>query len=73
MSFESDIRKNQKIHFSQDKSAHSSFDETDTEQYADKVATEFHKRRREEWWDNYKLNYRNRHKDQKDARKAELD
>lgn len=73
MSFESDIRKRQSDHFSNEKSAHSSFDETDSEQYVDKVASEFHKRRREMWWVNYKLNYRNRHEKQIKARKSELD
>jgi len=73
MSLESDIRKTQKDHYSAEKSAHVSFDTEDTEKYVAKVENEYHKRRREDWWSNYKLNYRNRHKDQKKARKNELD
>lgn len=73
MGLESDIRKSQNDHFSKSEYAHDSFDSSDTEQYVDKVSNEFHKRRREMWWDSYKVNYRNRHKDQKKARKNDLD
>lgn len=73
MSLESDIVKTQKSHFSSDKSAHISFDAEDIEKYSEKVEKEFHKRRRQVWWSSYKINYRNRHKDQKRLRKSELD
>ena len=73
MSLDYDVRKSQKDHFSQEKTAHVSFDNDDSEKYVEKVEKEFHKRRRETWWDNYKINYRNRHKDQKKARKNNVD
>lgn len=73
MSLESDIRKSQKDHFSQEKTAHVSFDNDDSERYAEKVEKEFHRRRRESWWEDYKINYRNRHKDQAKKRKGRLD
>jgi hypothetical protein len=59
--------------YSTDPQAHVSFDQKDIEQYADKVETNYHKRRREEWRKAYLVNYRNKHKDQVKIRKSELD
>ena len=70
---DNNVRKVQNDHFSGEKSAHVSVDSSETEKYAEKVANNFHKRRRQVWWDNYKINYKNRQKDQAKARKHDLD
>jgi hypothetical protein len=69
----SEYTKIEKDLYSKEKSAQTTFDQTDIENYIDKVEKNYHKRRKEMWWDSYKINYRNRHPKQKEMRKAELD
>ena len=69
----SEFTKIEKELYSKEPSAHVSFDTDDIEKYVDKVEKNYHKRRREMWWDAYKINYRNRHPKQREMRKSELD
>lgn len=68
-----DVLKREKEIYSSEPSAHVSVDTNDIEKYIDKMENSYHKKRREEWWKAYKINYRNRHKDQIIKRKSELD
>lgn len=68
-----EILQRQREHFSTEKSAHISFDERDTQDYIDKAEKAYHDFRRDNFWKEYKINYRNRHVDQKNLRKGDID
>ena len=59
--------------YSSDPSAHSETSEKELERYLDKVENSYHKARRDDWWKQYKLNYKNRQPDQATKRKHDLD
>lgn len=59
--------------YSKDKSTHIETDEKDLEKYIDKVTKSFRKARQDHWWKQYKINYLNRHPDQVEKRKSDLD
>lgn len=63
----------QKEYFSKDKSAAISIDTKEMEDYIDKVEKNYHKRRKEDWWENYKIYRRNTAPNQVAQRKNQLD
>lgn len=69
----SEYTKIQKDHFSNEKSQKITIDEKDLNDYIDKVEKQYHKNRKEMWWDAYKQNYLNRHKDQVKLRGSKLE
>lgn len=53
--------KTQKQYFSDEESAHTSFDKEDIEKYLESALTKYHKLRRETWWKQWKDDLRSQY------------